>query len=84
MLDYWVALARLVEVMRRTGHLENVPQYLSKSDEYVGTRASMEPGLCFCKGEPLNIILANSTAPNTFHRVVRMVRRQSQRRPQTF
>ena len=22
--DYWVALARLVEVMRRTGHLEEV------------------------------------------------------------
>jgi tetratricopeptide repeat protein 21B len=47
--DYWVALARLVEVMRRTGHLEDVPQYLSKSEEYVGTRGPIETGLCFCK-----------------------------------
>ncbi len=49
--DYWVALARLVEVMRRTGHLEDVPQYLAKSEESVGaTRAAAEPGLCFCRG----------------------------------
>ena len=48
--DYWVALARLVEVMRRTGHLEDVSQYLNKSEEYVGTRASLEPGLNFCRG----------------------------------
>ena len=47
--DYWVALARLVEVMRRTGHLEDVPGYLQKSEEHVGTRASLEPGLNFCK-----------------------------------
>ncbi len=43
--DYWVALARLVEVMRRTGHLQDVPQYLTKSEEYVGTRAALEPGI---------------------------------------
>ena len=48
--DYWVALARLVEVMRRTGHLEDVPEYLQKSEEHVGTRSSLEPGLNFCKG----------------------------------
>ena len=45
-----MALARLVEVMRRTGKLEGVPDYLSKSEEFIGTRASMEPGLNFCKG----------------------------------
>ena len=28
--------------MRRTGHLEEVPDYLQKSDEYVGTRATLE------------------------------------------
>ena len=27
-----------------------VPQYLSKSEEYVGTRGPIETGLCFCKG----------------------------------
>ena len=48
--DYFVALARLVEVMRRTGNLEGVPEYLSKSEEFVGTRASLEPGLNFCRG----------------------------------
>ncbi len=48
--DYWVALARLVEVMRRTGNLEGVPEWLGKSEEFVGTRASLEPGLNFCKG----------------------------------
>lgn len=31
------------------GHLEDVPEYLKKSDEYVGTRASLIPGLNFCK-----------------------------------
>ena len=48
--DYWVALARLVEVMRRTGHLEDVNTYLQKSEEHAGTRAALEPGLNFCKG----------------------------------
>ena len=48
--DYWVALARLVEVMRRTGHLEEVPQYLNKSEEFVGARGPLEPGMCFCRG----------------------------------
>ena len=36
--------------MRRTGHLQDVPQFLSKSEDFVGTRAAIEPGLCFCKG----------------------------------
>ena len=36
--------------MRRTGHLEDVPGYLQKSEEFVGTRSSLEPGLNFCKG----------------------------------
>ena len=36
--------------MRRTGHLEDVPNYLKKSDEFVGTRAFIIPGLNFCKG----------------------------------
>ena len=48
--DYWVALARLIEVMRRTGNLEKVPEHLSKSADFVGARSSLEPGLNFCKG----------------------------------
>ena len=30
--------------------LGDVPTYLQKSEEYVGTRASLEPGLNFCHG----------------------------------
>jgi tetratricopeptide repeat protein 21B len=36
--------------MRRTGHLEDVPDYLTKSEDFVGARAPVEPGLNFCKG----------------------------------
>ncbi len=36
--------------MRRTGKLDGVPEYLSKSEEFTGTRASLEPGLNFCRG----------------------------------
>ena len=49
-INTYVSLVRLVEVMRRTGHLEDVPGYLQKSEEFVGTRSSLEPGLNFCKG----------------------------------
>ena len=31
------------------GHLEDVPDYLKKSEEFAGTRAALEPGLNFCK-----------------------------------
>ena len=30
--------------------LQDVPEYLQKSEEFVGTRATLEPGLNFCKG----------------------------------
>ena len=30
--------------------VKDVPEYLQKSEEYVGTRATLEPGLNFCKG----------------------------------
>jgi hypothetical protein len=35
------------------GHLEDVPDYLKKSEEFVGTRAALEPGLNFCKVKEL-------------------------------
>ena len=37
-------------ILRRTGNLEKVPEFLTKSEEFVGTRSSLEPGLNFCKG----------------------------------
>ena len=46
--DYFAALARLVEVMRRTGHLEKVPDYLDKAEK-ASQRGTTEPGLAFCK-----------------------------------
>jgi tetratricopeptide repeat protein 21B len=47
--DYWTALARLVEVMRRTGNLEDVPFYLDKA-ENACQRANQEAGLAYCRG----------------------------------
>ncbi|CAB4063816.1 TTC21B [Lepeophtheirus salmonis] len=48
--DYWVALSRLVEVMRRTGCLEEVPEYLAKSEEYAAGASRIDPpGLSFCR-----------------------------------
>ena len=34
--------------MRRTGHLERVPEYLEKA-ERAGQRGAAEPGLAFCR-----------------------------------
>lgn len=47
--NYWTALARLVEVMRRTGNLEDVPFYLNKA-EAACLRANQEAGLAYCRG----------------------------------
>ena len=38
--DYWVALARLVEVMRRTGHLEEVSIF--RPSQWPGTPFSLQ------------------------------------------
>ncbi|KAK7872002.1 hypothetical protein R5R35_004518 [Gryllus longicercus] len=47
--DYWTALARLVEVMRRTGNLNDVPPYLSRA-QVVCARSTYEAGLAYCEG----------------------------------
>lgn len=46
---YWTALARLVEVMRRTGNLEEVVPYLEKGEE-ASLRPDQEAGYSYCKG----------------------------------
>lgn len=46
---YWTALARLVEVMRRTGGLDQVPQYLKKAEE-ISDRPAQVAGLAYCNG----------------------------------
>lgn len=44
----WTALVRLVEIMKRTGNIENVPQYLQQAEQYAQTKK--EAGLQYAKG----------------------------------
>lgn len=44
--DYWVALARLIEVKRRTAQLSDVKCFI----EVAATVAPNEPGLSYCTG----------------------------------
>lgn len=43
----WTALVRLVEIMRRTGNIENVSQYLQQAEEHCSKK---EPGFCYATG----------------------------------
>lgn len=45
----WPALVRLVEIMRRTGNLEDIPQYL-KQAEQNSNQSNQEAGVFFAKG----------------------------------
>ena len=47
--DHYEALARLVELMRRAGRLEEVPKFVELAENSSG-RASMDAGFNFCKG----------------------------------
>lgn len=47
--DYFPALARLVEVMRRTGTLDEAGPYLDRAEQAV-LRANVDPGYNFCRG----------------------------------
>ncbi|XP_023227553.1 tetratricopeptide repeat protein 21B-like [Centruroides sculpturatus] len=47
--NYYSALARYVECVRRLGKLEDVPQYLNKAEQF-SFRSSMDPGFHYCKG----------------------------------
>ncbi|XP_063227668.1 tetratricopeptide repeat protein 21B-like [Bacillus rossius redtenbacheri] len=47
--NYWTALARMVEVLRRTGKLEEVPEYLEKASAACA-RPAQEAGLSYCRG----------------------------------
>ena len=46
---YFPALARLVEVMRRTGTLDETAPYLERAEQAT-LRPSTDPGFSFCKG----------------------------------
>jgi tetratricopeptide repeat protein 21B len=43
------ALAQLVQLLRRSGRLEEVPGYMKRADR-SSAAAAHDPGLCFCKG----------------------------------
>lgn len=45
---YWTALARLIEVMRRTGNLVEIPAYLRKAEEM--SDKPKDSGLAYCVG----------------------------------
>lgn len=47
--DYFRALARFIEAVRRLGKLEEVPHYLQKAEHY-SSRTSLEAGFNYCKG----------------------------------
>ncbi|XP_001655859.2 tetratricopeptide repeat protein 21B isoform X2 [Aedes aegypti] len=46
---YWTALARLIEVMRRSGTLHDVQQFLHRAEDECA-RPDTEAGLNYCKG----------------------------------
>jgi tetratricopeptide repeat protein 21B len=48
-IDNYEALARLVDLMRRSGKLEDVPKFLELA-EHASARSPMEPGFNYCKG----------------------------------
>ncbi|KAK3106370.1 hypothetical protein FSP39_018677 [Pinctada imbricata] len=47
--DHYEALSRLVDLLRRSGKLEDVPKYLEQA-ENASSRAATDPGLNYCKG----------------------------------
>ncbi|XP_035914801.1 tetratricopeptide repeat protein 21B-like isoform X3 [Anopheles stephensi] len=46
---YWTALARLIEVLRRSGTLVEAASFLQRAEEEA-TRSDCEAGLSYCKG----------------------------------
>lgn len=47
--DNYVALARLVELLRRAGRLEEVPRFLDMAEKH-SSRTKFDPGFNYCKG----------------------------------
>ena len=48
-LDHYKALSRLVDLLRRAGKLEDVPEFLDQAEK-ASSRAIMDPGFNYCKG----------------------------------
>ncbi|XP_015209733.2 tetratricopeptide repeat protein 21B isoform X1 [Lepisosteus oculatus] len=47
--DNYSVLAKLIDLLRRTGRLDDAPSYLKMSENH-SVRAAMEPGYNYCKG----------------------------------
>lgn len=43
----WETFSRFIEIMRRTGNLKDVQQYLESAEKK--SRDPKEPGLCYCR-----------------------------------
>lgn len=48
-IDHYEALARLVDLLRRAGKLEEVPKFLEQA-ESANARANFDAGFNYCKG----------------------------------
>lgn len=48
-LDFYEAIARYIEVVRRLGKLENAEMCLKKA-EAMNSNLSIDPGYYYCKG----------------------------------
>lgn len=59
-IDNYEALARLVDLMRRSGKLEEVPKFLELA-EHASARSPMEPGFNYCKGLYIWLVKTNLT-----------------------
>ncbi len=47
--DHYEALARLIDLLRRAGKLEEVAHYIEEAEK-ASSRATLEPGFNYCKG----------------------------------
>lgn len=47
--NHYRALSQLVSLLRRAGRLEDIPKFI-KAAQRASPRASMDPGLHYCKG----------------------------------
>ena len=76
---YWTALARLIEVMRRSGTLQEVTPFLQRAEQAC-VKPDYEAGLNYCKG----VFEWYTGNPNTALRLFNNARRDTEWGPQSI
>lgn len=74
---YWTALARLIEVMRRSGTIANAAEFVKRGEEncsQLASSAEHEAGLNFCRG----LYEWYTGSPNTALRLFNTARRDAE------